>query len=50
MWILCNILGYIPSPIVFGSVIDSACLLWSIKRCSVLLPAVSYDYMILVHF
>ncbi|OXA64695.1 Solute carrier organic anion transporter family member 5A1 [Folsomia candida] len=40
-FVIFRLLGYIPSPIVFGSVIDSACLLWSIKRCSVLLPAVS---------
>lgn len=36
-----RLFGYIPSPIIFGNVIDSACLLWKVKRCSSLLPAVS---------
>lgn len=40
-FVIFRLLGYIPSPIVFGNVIDSSCLLWSVKRCSQLLPAVS---------
>ncbi|ODM99427.1 Solute carrier organic anion transporter family member 1C1 [Orchesella cincta] len=40
-FVIFRIFGYIPSPIIFGNVIDSACLLWKVKRCSTLLPAVS---------
>lgn len=40
-FVLFRLLGYIPSPIIFGNVIDSACLLWSVRRCSNLLPAIS---------
>lgn len=40
-FVIFRLFGYIPSPIIFGNVIDSACLLWKVKRCSSLLPAVS---------
>lgn len=40
-FVIFRLFGYIPSPIIFGNVIDSACLLWKVKRCSTLLPAVS---------
>ena len=39
-FVLFRLLGYIPSPIIFGNVVDSACLLWSIRKCS-MHPAVS---------
>lgn len=40
-FVIFRLFGYIPSPIIFGNVIDSACLLWKVKRCSSVLPAVS---------
>lgn len=33
-----RVFGYIPSPIIVGSVIDSSCMIWKVAKCSALLP------------
>lgn len=32
-FVLFRLFGYIPSPILFGEVIDSSCLLWKTTNC-----------------